>query len=218
MTKFIIVILLIVLVQIESKAQFSIGAGGGYNRSTYTGDTPPNEIYGWSGGATFAISTTYDLSPIVALNLNVNMHNNNALYQTYDDESDPEIKTDSAKLKFSAFAIPLCVIVKSKNNRFFVKSGFEVQLPYYAKAIRTDSKVDFLSQIKDVTLAVKFGAGYYIPIGKPRLLLGIDYVQGISNIANDNFDYELDYRLVRTKIRGIRFAVGIEFPLGENKN
>ncbi len=213
MSKKLLLVLCLVFSSVGVIAQFHVGAAAGYSRSTFTGDTPPNEVYGWAGGAMFALSSDYMVSENVGILFDVNLHNNNALLQIYDD-IDPEIKTHSAELLMTSLAFPIGLLVHNKSGKFYFKSALEFDVPIMAKAIRTDSERDILDQIRNVGLAVTFGLGYYIPLGKPRLNIGIDYVQGLTNLYNDKLHYDEASAMMRTKTRSLRFMIGVQIPLG----
>ena len=75
-------------------------------------------------------------------------------------------------------------------------------------------KMDITPSITSWNLAMIFGVGYRISLGKTRLVLEGRYTQGLVNLSEETIQKDL---IPRVKTNGFNILMGFEIPISKSK-
>ena len=210
---FSIAILLIFLIQ-HVNGQFSLGITGGVNNAGLVGDAPPDGKYTSNKGYGFGIIGEYDVAKDVKISLQpmIMQKGANIAYKV-PDQDDPK---DSISINLDYFTIPVLVKVIANNGKTYVSGGLNIGFSINTKLkAEGQEEVDINNTIKPLDVAVNFGVGVMVPIGKPKIIIEGRYAQGLFNISEP--EKELEETSIKPAFRttGLQLFFGFIYPFGK---
>jgi len=211
MRKYLIPLLisLSVIITSQVQAQLEVGAHLGINSGNLYGDSPVDFKYQSKIGAAFGVILNIPLTEDVRLSIQPGLlqHHSNIAYK---DKEAGEVR-DSITVKMSYVRIPVLMQVLSNSEKWQFSAGLDAQFATSQKASTDIDEVDLSEDLSSFNLAVVFGLGRRIPIGKSILTVDLHFTQGIQNITNTE---QPETSLVpRVKTSGVQLLVGILIPL-----
>ncbi|MBT8479563.1 MAG: PorT family protein, partial [Gemmatimonadetes bacterium] len=120
-----------------------------------------------------------------------------------------------ADLSLSYFAVPVLAKFVTVGGKVYVISGINLSFLTGAnlKGVEDNAEeVDVKDSFESVDLAVDFGVGGQLPLGRVKIMLEARYEQGLFNIAGD--DISEDALRARLRSSGLQLLVGVLLPLG----
>jgi hypothetical protein len=196
---------------IHASAQLYGGFFGGINSAKLNGDVATNVSYKSNMGLNAGLNFNIPLSNSIVLSLQPSfLQEGTRLFYSLPNKLEP---VDSIAFDIIYFSLPVMLKIATANSRFYAITGIET-----AWQLNSSQTIDGVKQNLDVTLktmnvSMHFGAGYWVPLGTPRLFIEARYAQGLINLTDDPLQ---DNVIPRVKTSGIRVLVGVEFPLGKN--
>jgi hypothetical protein len=207
--------LFLLLLMQPAAAQFNLGVMGGINRSNLSGDAPSNAVYAPRNGFAGGIFADIKIAKDVLLSFQpMYMQKGTTIAVDVRGESNPQ---DSLNVNLSYISLPLMVKVISGNGKTYVTGGLDVGFLQNAtvKPVNSGSEQDIQDSIQQLDIAVNFGLGIMIPVGTPKLLFELRYVQGLMDISNIKTDPEGKSLPPQFKTGGFQFFTGLMIPLGK---
>lgn len=208
-----LLLLLFLALAPEAPAQFTIGAFGGLNSAKLSGDAPGDYSYAGKSGFAFGLIAEHHLTDDVWLSVQPMILPRGAGIEfKFDDEEDPEKIAD---LSLSYFAVPVLAKFVTVGGKVYVISGINLSFLTGAnlKGVEDDAEeIDVKDSFKSIDLAVDFGVGGQLPLGRVKIMLEARYEQGLFNVAEDN----ITENALETRLRssGLQLLAGILLPLG----
>lgn len=196
-----------------AKAQVTIGAFGVLNSSGLSGDAPDDFSYTGKTGFGFGLIGEIYLTNDVWLSVQpMSLARGTNIAFKLDDEEDP---VDVLDLKLSYIAVPILAKFVTAGGKVYVTSGINVSFLSSAKlaAIEGDAdEIDVKESFKNMDIAVDFGVGGQLPLGRMKIMLEARYEQGLLNISEE----QLQNQALEARLRssGLQLLVGILLPLG----
>jgi hypothetical protein len=129
-----------------------------------------------------------------------------------DDEEDP-VKV--ADLSLSYVAVPVLAKFVTVGGKVYVISGINLSFLTSAEIKAeegSEDPVDVKDSLRNIDLAVDFGVGGQLPLGRIKIMLEARYEQGLLNIAEENVVEDALKSRVRSS--GLQLLAGILLPLG----
>jgi hypothetical protein len=108
--------------------------------------------------------------------------------------------------------------VFSDNKKFYITGGIEMALLTGAELViqRDDEKKEDISEgIQSYDLLINFGIGYKFNLGKPKLLVELNYTQGLTNISEAYMGSSGLQLPDEFKNLGLQLSAAIIFPIGK---
>lgn len=204
---------LILALAAPARAQVTVGVLGGLNRSDLSGDAPDDIAYAGKSAFGFGLVGEFHLTGDVWLSVQPTyLGRGTKITEEIDEELDPVERFD---FKLDYIAVPVLAKFVTAGGKVYVTSGVNISFLSSAKLKPADdgAEVDIKDALRGVDLAVDFGVGAQLPIGRPRIMLEARYEQGLSNIA-DPEDPELQALRTRLRSSGLQLLAGILLPLG----
>jgi len=211
---FILGLFLLLLVQ-PAAAQFNLGVMGGINKSNLSGDAPSKAKYTSRNGFAGGVFVDVNIARDVFLSFQpMFMQKGTTIAVDVPGERDPK---DSLDVNLNYISLPLMVKVISGNGKTYVTGGLDVGFRQNAtvKPVNSGSEQDIQEFIQQLDIAVNFGLGIMIPVGTPKLLFELRYVQGLMDISNIKTDPEGKSLPPQFKTGGFQFFTGLMIPLGK---
>ena len=196
-----------------AKAQVTIGAFGVLNSSGLSGDAPDDFSYTGKTGFGFGLIGEFHLTNDVWLSVQpMSLARGTNIALKTDDEEDP---VDAFDLKLSYIAVPILAKFVTAGGKVYVTSGINVSFLSSAKLVAVEGnedEIDVKDSFKNMDLAVDFGVGGQLPLGRIKIMLEARYEQGLLNISEE----QLQNQALEARLRssGLQLLVGILLPLG----
>lgn len=192
-------------------AQIYLGVIGGVNRTSLSGDDPPNSSFSTGLGYKLGANSDFYIYDDIVLNFQALLTSYTS-YLSYDVDYQYE-QYDSIKTTTSYLEFPINVKIISANQISYVTAG--VGLGYLldskTKNRRTGKKIDSKEHYSEFNIRANFGVGIKFKIGVPIFFFELRYSQSLTNITDQKI-LELDINR-KLKSNGISLATGIMFPL-----
>ncbi|NNK47657.1 MAG: PorT family protein [Gemmatimonadetes bacterium] len=208
-----LLLLLSLAVAREAPAQFTIGAFGGLNSARLSGDAPDDYSYAGKSGFAFGLILEHQITDDVWLSVQPMILPRGAGIEFKSgDEEEPQKVAD---LSLSYFAVPVLAKFVTVGGKVYVISGINLSFLTGAnlKGVEDNAEeVDVKDSFESVDLAVDFGVGGQLPLGRVKIMLEARYEQGLFNIAGD--DISEDALRARLRSSGLQLLVGVLLPLG----
>ena len=212
---FILGLFLLLLVQ-PAAAQFNLGVMGGINKSNLSGDAPSKAKYTSRNGFAGGVFVDVNIARDVFLSFQpMFMQKGTTIAVDVPGERDPK---DSLNVNLNYISLPLMVKVISGNGKTYVTGGLDVGFRQGAtvKTINgAGSEQDIQESIQQVDIAVNFGLGIMIPLGTPKLIFELRYVQGLADISNIKAEPEGESLPPQFKTGGFQLFTGLMIPVGK---
>jgi hypothetical protein len=129
-----------------------------------------------------------------------------------DGQEDPQ---DSVSVALDYFTVPVLAKITAANEKVFVTGGLNIG--FLASATGTTVGVgeesDIKDSLRDFDIAVDFGVGVQLPIGRPRILIEGRYEQSLVNLA-DLGESTTPGLPTRFRSSGLQLWAGLLLPLG----
>jgi hypothetical protein len=209
---FFLIILTIPLVQ-PLEAQFSLGVNAGVTRIKFSGDRQTGFGYFKPGlGLSAALRLDYRFSNAVAISFQPGITNLRTEYEVGSDRGTGLY--DSTQLAMNSISLPLHAVVWSRNGRFFVLAGLQLDYTLGIKGRALISPYAYSPEVRDYNLYMQFGAGFIVPLGKPYLSFDLRYSQGLLDLNSPLIHSATVTALPRTRLTNLLFIIGLQVPLG----
>lgn len=206
------VIVTLVLFSFQTTGQIKLGGFLGMNRAKLSGDAPEQVRYRSVSGLNAGVLLEYQFSNTVTLSLqpSFSQEGTKVSYKLPGRQK----PIDSIQIGLNYLSFPLMVKISASNPRFYAISGVEtgILLNSYQETKAGEKDVDVT--LNEVNIAIHFGAGYRISIGRPKLYFELRYAQGFANITNEPLSKDI---VPRVKTSGVKLFFGIEVPLSNSK-
>ena len=210
---FPVLALLLLVVAPAAWAQVSVGAYGILNSASLSGDEPDGFNYAGSTGFGFGLIGEFHLTDDVWLSVQPGIHPKGAgLEAEVDDDEDP-VKIGDVNLSY--FAVPVLAKFVTVGGKVYVISGLNFSFLTSAniKGVEDDAEeIDVKDSFHSFDIAVDFGVGGQLPLGRIKIMLEARYEQGLLNIIDDSIDE--DALKSRLRSSGLQLLAGILLPLG----
>lgn len=197
----------------SAHAQFTLGAYGMLNSADLSGDAPEDFSYGGSTGFGFGLIGEFHLTDDVWLSVQPGIHPKGAALEfQFEDEEDP---TKVGSVDLSYFSVPVLAKFVTVGGKVYVISGVNFGFLTGAEIKPEEGEsepVDVKDSMRSFDLAVDFGVGGQLPVGRIRIMLEARYEQGLLNIVEE--DIVEDALKTRVRSSGLQLLAGILLPLG----
>ena len=189
-------------------AQLNIGSFVGLNSSKFVGDAPYNASYKGFSGINAGLIIDFELSDqfFIGIQPSYSQEGSRVFYKIANNES----AIDSVHLRLNYISFPLLFKALSDNKHFYAIGGIEYALLSTSFEKIGDLEYDIPVDLTSWNLAMHFGAGTMISLGRPQLFIEIRYTQGLVNLSDTPIDGS---NLPRVKTSGFKFLCGVEMPL-----
>jgi hypothetical protein len=209
----ITILLILFFVAGSVVGQSYIGVFAGLNSSKLSGDPPEKASYKILMGLNLGLSLDIKLNKSLMLSIQPSYSQEGTkISYTLKNYDKP---VDSANIRLNYFSLPAYLKVKSTNQRFYALAGIETGFLLNSYVKSHDIKEDICKKVTKINVAIHFGAGYRIPIGRSHLFIELRYAQGLANLTDEVGDYSY---IPRIKTTGFKLFVGYEIPLSKTKN
>lgn len=209
----LLLLFLVIAHAAPARAQVTIGAFGLLNSSGLSGDAPVDFSYSGKTGLGVGLIGELHLTGDVWLSVQpMSLARGTKIALVFEGEPDP---VDVLDLSLSYIAVPILAKIVTAGGKVYVISGLNVSFLSSAKLNPiegNEAEIDVKDSFKNMDLAVDFGVGAQLPIGKPRIMLEARYEQGLLNIS----EAKLDNGALNARLRssGFQLLVGVLLPLG----
>lgn len=193
-------------------AQVSLGAFGGVNRSTLTGDGPDKTKYRNRRGSVFGIVAEFPVAADVAISLQPNLVQRGTGI-AFKIEGEPEAR-DSLDLQLDYVSVPVLVKIFAAHRRTFVTGGVDVGFLTDATIFDGAGHEDVSHVMKTLDLAAVFGLGVAVIKRQPEITMELRYEQSFLNVANPESNPEGESLPPRFRSTGFQLLVGVMFAVG----
>lgn len=196
----------------SAQAQFTIGAYGLLNMASLNGDAPSDFSYTGNTGFGFGLIGEHYLTDDIWLSVQPGIQPRGAGLELELDGEEEPVKAGSVDLSY--VSVPVLAKFVTAGGKVYVVSG--VNLAFLTKAEISPEEggdpVDVKDSIRSFDLALDFGVGGQLPLGKIKIMLEARYEQGLLNIV-DETSPEAALR-ARVRSSGLELLAGILLPLG----
>ncbi len=187
-----------------------LGVTGGLARYGYSGDKPPKAAYSTQNRASFGGVFELDVYKGVRLSIQPSFiqKGTGIAYEVAGQKA----RVDSVSVNTGYFSIPVMVKIFTGGERWFVSSGLEFAWLVNAQYVTSTEDCDIKDDMEKFDLAIHFGVGRIIPVGRYEFFIEGRYTQSILNVVSDN-DPEAELYGLRIKNSGLLLYVGFLFQL-----
>jgi len=209
MKKFLFLLPIFLILQIDAFSQVDLGLIVGLDNSKLSGDKFPNTKYKSSIGYIFGITIDPHLNDIISLSFHPGISHAGSRIQVPDTIQNQY--KDSITVRVNRIHLPIFVKIQSKSKRVYFLSGVAIGYGLSLKAESDIEEIDISDELKKWNIALNFGFGYQIPIKKSKLYFELRYGQSLINIANPDPDEV--YNIPRVKLGGLKILTGFQIPV-----
>jgi len=195
-------------------AQISIGAVVGLSRSSISGDKPANVSYSTRTGLVAGAVVEVPVSKSVRLVFQPGFVQRGAKVGVAVPNQTERV--DSGAVELDYISMPVLIKILANNGWLYVTSGIDVGYLSSATLVEGTTETDVSASLKSYDIAVMFGVGGLIPIGRPSLSLEARYNQSLTSL-NENVTFPNTSLLARFRSSGFQFLAGILLPLGGDR-
>jgi hypothetical protein len=199
------------LLPILASAQLSLGVTGGGNFGKFGGVAPSNAAYTSKAGVNFGGIISYRFNKDISITLQPIYSQRGSNIEVGEDSWRDTLKVYDAQIDF--FVIPLYVRIDSDNGIVYFTGGVEFGIPLSAKILLNDDSWDASEKLNRVDILASVGMGLRFSIGKPDLLIGIRYYQGLVNFNSANEQEQGNVIFEDFKNNGFQLMAGVEWKL-----
>lgn len=209
-TQFLIILLIVSLWAGMLTAETSLGVIGGLTRFQMGGDNPDKTAYRTNTGGMVGGILEFGIARQVTLSLQPSYIQKGTKI-AFEVEGQEE-RVDSVDVELEYFSIPVLVKVLTRGERFYVLSGLEFGYLLDARYITSTQDSNVKDDLEKFDLAIHFGAGYIIPVGRSRFFVEARYVQSVMNVITEESEDNAAFGF-RLKNSGWIFCAGFLFGL-----
>jgi hypothetical protein len=179
-------------------------------RYSYSGDKPDKAVYRTQTRGAFGGVFELDVYKGVRLSIQPSLIQKGTGI-AYEVAGETE-RVDSVSVNTDYFSIPVMVKVFTHSERWFVSSGLEFAWLVNAQYVTSTEDSDIKDDLENFDLAIHFGVGRIIPVGRHEFFIEGRYTQSVLNVVSDN-DPEGELYGFRIKNSGLLLYVGFLFQL-----
>jgi hypothetical protein len=187
-------------------AETSLGTIGGLTRFQLDGDRPDKAAYRTITGGMVGGILEFSLTKSVTLSLQPSYIQKGTKI-AFEVEGQKE-RVDSVDVKLDYFSVPVLVKVLTRGRRFYVLGGLEFGYLLDARYVTSTEDSHIKDELEKYDLAVQFGVGYFIPVGRSRIFAEARYDQSILNVKSDEESHTDERFGLRLKNSGWIFCAG----------
>ncbi len=193
---------------------WAIGVLVGGTSASLSGDAPASTKFRGQRGFTAAAFLERRIAPEVSISVQPGFtRRQTGIAFEIPGEDEPR---DSLSVRLDYLTVPVLIKVFSGNGRTYVAGGLEVGWALSSTMTGAGAPVDLADVVRDVDVAGVFAVGVTFPIGAPRLVTELRYVQSIVN-ASTGEGSDGTVGPIRFRSRGFQMTLGITFPLGKTQ-
>jgi hypothetical protein len=196
----------------SANAQISVGAVVGLNRSSISGDSPDKVSYSTRTGLVAGAVIEIPVAKSVHLVFQPGFVQRGV--KLGYDVGNPE-PVDSGSVALDYLSMPVLIKVLADNGWLYVTSGLDFGYLSSATLTEGSAETDVSAALSDWDVAVIFGVGGLIPIGRPSLTLEARYSQSLVNLPDATAGSSS--LPARFRSSGFQFLAGVLLPLGGDR-
>jgi opacity protein-like surface antigen len=204
-------LLLTLLFPIYASAQISLGVIGGVNYGKFGGVAPSDAVYASKAGLNLGGTIAYRINKDISITLQPLYSQRGSNIEVGEDSWRDTLKTYEVQIDF--FVIPLYVRIDSDNGIVYFSGGIEFGIPLSAQISLNDESKDLSDKLNRIDLLASVGMGLRFSLGKPDLLIGIRYYQGLVNFNSANESEQGKMVFEDFKNNGFQLMAGVEWKL-----
>jgi Outer membrane protein beta-barrel domain len=191
---------------------WAIGVLVGATSASLSGDAPASTKFSGQRGFSAAAVFERRLAPEVSISVQPGFtRRQTGIAFEIPGEDEPR---DSLSVRLDYLNVPVLVKIFSGSGRIYVAGGLDFGWALSSTMTGAGAPVDIADAIRDVDVGGVFAFGITFPIGAPRLVTELRYVQSIVN-ASTGEGSDDTVGPVRFRSRGLQLTLGITFPLGQ---
>jgi hypothetical protein len=192
--------------------RWAIGVLGGATSASLSGDAPASTKFRGRRGFTAAAFIERRIAPEVAISVQAGFtRRQTGIAFEIPGEDEPR---DSLAVRLDYLTVPVLIKIFSGSGRTYVAGGLDFGWALASTMTGTGTSVDIADAIRDVDVGGVFAFGVTFPIGTPRLVTELRYIQSIVN-ASTGEGSDDTVGSVRFRSRGLPLTVGITLSLGQ---
>ena len=190
---------------------WAIGVLAGGTSASLSGDSPASTKFHGQRGFSAAAFLERRLAPEVSISVQPGFtRRQTGIAFEIPGEDEPR---DSLSVRLDYFNVPILIKIFSGNGRTYVAGGLDIGWSLSSTMTGAGAPVDLGDTMRDLDLGGVFAFGVTFPIGAPRLVTELRYVQSIINASTGDGSADT-VGPVRFRSRGFQLTLGITFPLG----
>ena len=194
------------------QSQIRVGASGGVNRTSMSGDALPNTAYTAQLG--FSVSAIVDvpLGDDIRLSLQPGYTRVGTGIALTSVLRDPR---DSLNATMDYIVLPVLARVVARNGVTFATGGMQVAMLINAASapVSGGPSKDITSVVADVDLALMIGVGAQIPVSTAIATIELRYTQSLLNAGKTEEAAEAFQMPPRFRLSGLQLIAGVLFHL-----
>ena len=164
----------------RSGAGVGVGVAGGIARYGFSGDSPDKSKYRSLTRGTFGGVVDVDLGENFRLSLQPSWMRKGTEI-AYEVRGQKE-RVDSVEVETAYLSLPIMLKVFTKGGKWFVSSGVELGWLVSARWITSTRDDDIEGELEDLDVAIHFGVGRIIPLGRNEFFIEGRYTQSVLNV------------------------------------
>lgn len=211
MKKYIIILISIFCLEVDSLAQVELGLLAGIDNRRLSGDKFINSSYKPKTGFIIGLSIDPQINDLISLSIQPGYVSTGSRIQVPDSTNNNY--KDSIKVSVEFLILDIFIKIQSKSKRLYFSSGLEFGYGLSLSAENDIEEVDITDELNKWNISAIFGIGYKVPIKRSSLYFELRYAQGLANLAKP--DPAEDYTIPRVKLSGIKFITGFQIPLSK---
>jgi len=191
---------------------WAIGVLVGGTSASLSGDAPASTKFAGQRGFTAAAFIERRIAPEVSISVQPGFtRRQTGIAFEIPGEDEPR---DSLSVRLDYLTVPVLVKIFSGSGRTYVAGGLDFGWALSSTMTGAGAPVDIADAIRNVDVGGVFAFGVTFPIGAPRLVTEIRYVQSIVNASTGEGSADT-VGPVRFRSRGLQLTLGITFLLGQ---
>ncbi len=206
----LIAVLLVSVWPSDAVSEVRLGVTGGLARYSYSGDKPDKAEYRTQNRAVFGGVFELDVYKGVRLSIQPSLIQKGTGI-AYEVRGRKE-RVDSVSVNADYFSVPVLVKIFTGSERWFVSSGLEFAWLLDAQHVTSTAEMNVTDEFNEFDLAIHFGVGRIIPVGRYEFFIEGRYTQSVLNVVSDS-DPEGELSGLRIKNSGLLLYVGFLFQL-----
>lgn len=188
---------------------WAIGVLVGGTSASLSGDAPASTKFRGQRGFTAAAFLERRIAPEVSISAQPGFtRRQTGIAFEIPGEDGPR---DSLSVRLDYFTVPVLIKVFSGSGRTYVAGGLDFGWALSSTMTGAGAPIDLADVVRDIDVAGVFAFGVTFPLGTPRLVTELRYVQSIVNASTGEGS---DDTVGRFRSRGFQMTLGIMFPLG----
>lgn len=193
-------------------SQMLIGASGGINHTSLSGDAPPGTAYSVQLGFAAAAVVDIPLGDDIRLSLQPGYTHFGTGVAVTSALREPE---DTLDVSMEYVVLPVLGRIVARNGITFATGGIQAAMLTGASStpISGGKKTDISGAIADFDLAIIIGAGAQIPFSTSLATIELRYVQSLLNAGKTEEAAKPFQMPPRFRLSGLQLFAGILFSL-----